>query len=131
MTDRYDDINPLAQIEAEREILRLNRLLSEITEAYAGAARERAQAEIAYETTRAAIWPTIDTHLAGEKLLAAEREAMLLLQVADEYERVELAKAEEKQLSKRSTNILGQLNALQTISANIRHAVAYPSGRGG
>jgi len=133
MSDNYDrDINPMAQVEAEREILRLNRLLSEITEAYAAAARERARAVIDYELARARTWPSIGTHTtSGEKLLAAEREALLLLDVEAEYKRVELAQAEEKQLNVRSKNILGQLSALQTINANIRHAIANPFGRGG
>jgi hypothetical protein len=127
------DLNPLAQAEAEREILRLNRLLSDITEAYAKAARERALAEIDYETARAERWPRVQTHHlgSGEKLLAAEREAQLLLLTKDEYSRLEVAKAEERQLNVRSKNILGQLSALQTINANIRHAVAHPFGRGG
>lgn len=130
MTDqayRARDMNPLAQAQAEQEILRLNRLLSDITEQYAAAVTEAAEAEVDFDLAEA----RIQLELMGGPMTIPEKQAECRSRLADEYARVKRAKAVERQLGKRSGIMLGQLSALQSINANVRHAVTHSSGRGG
>lgn len=118
-----DDLNPMAQAEAESEILRLSRVLTKVTEDVADASTESARAEHAYKVAYArAIYQATGT--------VVEKEASATIATEAELLRHKLADAVLKANQESGRNVRAQLDALRSVNSNIRASVAYPTGRG-
>lgn len=120
-------VNPLAQAEVEEQIMRLSHRLSQITQEVADAAVSQAKAEAAYKRLAARAW----LDLRGHKGTVPEKEAEVMERCGQEYEDMKIAEAVSKASYESGRNVRTQLEALRSIAANIRAAVAYPTGRGG
>ena len=120
------DVDPLAQLEVEREIRRLSGVLSEITADVAEAATEQARTEVAFK-------------LASARKLIEQRDqlgtvgfkdAVALDACAPEFEAMKMAEAVYKACQESGRNVRSQLDALRTIAANVRAAVTHAYGTG-
>jgi hypothetical protein len=121
------DLNPLSQLEVEAEIRRLSGRLEFLTQHMASAARQAAQADVDYKLKQARA--LIDK--IGHGGTVGEKEAAVLAECAEEFERWKLEEAVLKADQEAGRNLRAQLDALRTIAANIRPQVAHPSGVGG
>lgn len=126
-TGRGHDPDPLAQVEVEREIMRLSRVLTEITEDVAEAATEQARTEVAFKVAHArAILAARD-----ESGTVQVKEAMAHDACASEFEAMKMAEAVYKACQESGRNVRSQLDALRSINANVRAAVTWAHGEGG
>lgn len=121
------DVNPLSQMQVEREIMRLSSRLSTITTTVAEVAEREAKAEVAYKRAHAFQW----LELRGHDGTVPEKEAMAFAACAAEYEEMKISEALHKASMEAGRNVRAQLDALRSIAANVRAAVDYASGRGG
>jgi len=121
-----NDVNPLAQDTVEREILRLSRRLSELTENIASASTAAAQTDVNYKRAHSKVW----LGLRNFEGTIPEKEAAAVEATIAELEASKLAEATYRALQEAGRNLRAQLMALQTIAANIRAAVDYTQGRG-
>jgi hypothetical protein len=124
---RVPDLNPLSQLEVESEIRRLSDALTELTVAQAAHAHESAQADVDLKLRQArSLIGKI-----GDKGTVGEKDAKVLDECADLFERAKLAEAILKADHEAGRNLRAQLDALRTIAANIRDQVHHATGRGG
>jgi len=116
------DIDPMAQNQAEAEILRLSRQLTEITQDVAEAARNDAKAEVAYKIAyakRRLHWMVNSEGTVGEK------DARTMVEVENEYTEHKIAEAVFKACQESGRNVRAQLDALRSINANLRDVVRH------
>lgn len=121
------DLNPLSMHQVEAEILRLSRLLTRVTEDVAHKAEIAAETDTAYDLAYARAM----VEMSGRRDSVTELKAEALVACAEEYEQARLAQAVYEGAREQGRNLRTQLEALRTIAANIRQAVAYTEGRGG
>jgi len=121
------DLNPMAQLDVEREIMRLSGVLTEITEDVAEAATEEARTEVAYKLAYA----RRQVELAKEAGTVALKDAMALDACASEFEAMKMAEAVYRACQESGRNVRAQLDALRSINANVRSAVTGAYGSGG
>lgn len=114
MTDT--DLDPLAQAQAEAEILRLNRELTSVTMDVADASERAARAEHAYKLAYAkAIFRATGR--------VADKEAEATINTEAQLLEHKLADAILKANQEKGRNIRAQLDALRSVNANIRPIV--------
>lgn len=121
------DVDPMAQSEVEREIMRLSNVLTTITEDVADSARRQAQGEVNYKLAYAKAMLRAD-QAPGT---VAIKEALALDECGDQYQVWRLAEARFKACQESGRNVRAQLDALRSINANVRSAVTHAYGSGG
>lgn len=114
------DLDPMAQAQAEREILRLVRDLTSITQDVAEGARNEAKTEVAYKLAYAKRRLYHAIHGEGT---VPEKDAAALLDCAEEFEAMKMAEAVYKACQESGRNARASLDALRSINANIRPLV--------
>jgi hypothetical protein len=120
------DLNPLSQLEVEREIMRLSKTLTEITADVAHAATEQARTEVDYKLTHTKAW----LMQRNEGGTVPEKEARALHQAAKQFEDMMMAQAVYRACQESGRNVRAQLDALRSVNANVRDAVYHSTGRG-
>jgi hypothetical protein len=123
----YHDPDPMAQAQVEREIMRLSRDLTLITEEIAHGATEAARTDVAYKLAYA----RKQIELSKEPGTVALKDAIATDACASEFEAMKIAEAVYKALQEKGRNVRAQLDALRTIAANVRSAVTFAHGTGG
>lgn len=112
-----------AQVDVEADIIRLSGLAEKVTTALAKRAAESARKDAAYRSAHAhAILKSTGT--------VAEREAQAALATEDEYLERKLAEASLDAAKEAGRNYRAQLDALRSINANLRGAIAHAEGVG-
>lgn len=114
---------PLSQVEVEVEIERIVADLEDATEEYAEACREEAEAETRYKRTfhRAFIVHSERSTMAdGRKTTVGWVEAQAGIACEEQQAVHRIANARMRALKEALTSKRAQLDALRTISANIR-----------
>ena len=106
---------PIIQTEVEERLLQLAARLDVEVERFAGVSLERAQAEADYKLTYSKVVVT----LVGKDTVA-RKEALAHLKAGDTYHAWKLAEAREKATQQALIAIRTQMDALRTISANVR-----------
>lgn len=119
------DIDPLAQVDVEREIMRLSRRLSALTVDITSSAVAAAKADHEYKMAYA------KAVLTAEGKTVGSREAQATLDCDGEFYDKVVYEATYKAQQEAGRNLRAQLDALRTIAADIRDQVAHPQGRGG
>jgi hypothetical protein len=122
-----NDLNPLAQAQVEREIMKLSGVLTQITEEVAHAATQAATTDVDYKLAYA----RKQIELRGETGTVALKDAMTLDACASQFEAMKIAEAVYKALQEKGRNVRSQLDALRSINANTRAAITYAHGEGG
>lgn len=122
----HHDLNPMAQLEVEREIMRLSHQLTQVTEEVAAAATEAATTDVDYKLAYAR--KMLD--LRGETGTVALKDALALDACASQFEAMKIAEAVYKALQEKGRNLRAQLDALRSINANVRSVVSNAHGHG-
>lgn len=106
---------PLIQTDVEDRILNLCMALEENVELFSRISSMRAEAEADFKLkySRAIVHQTA-------KVTVSNKEAIAHLNSADDFRRWKLLEAQEKATQQAMTSIRSQLDALRTISANVR-----------
>jgi hypothetical protein len=113
------DIDPMAQADTEREILRFVRDLATVTEEIASAAVEAAKADARYDLAHArALLDQV-----GHEGTVPEKQARALVVCEDRYHETKYKEAVFKALQEKGRNLRAQLDALRSINANVRPLV--------
>lgn len=110
----------LTQAEVEAELQRLSGLLEERTEEYAIAVREHAEADVALKMLDARLKIQEANRDIDKKRTAAEKNAAVLLRSETEYHKAAITAAAAEGCKQALYSLRAQINALQTISSNIR-----------
>lgn len=125
MTESHD-LDPLAQAQVEREIVQRSQTLTQITEDVAHSASEQARTEVAFKLAHAKAMLAL-RHETGT---VAIKEAAALDACASEFEAMKMAEAVFKACQESGRNVRSQLDALRTLSANVRSVVSSSRGEG-
>lgn len=120
------DLDPMAQRDVEREIIRLSNVLVQITEEVAYAATEEAKADVAYKLAYA----RQQIRLAKEPGTVALKDALALDACASEFGAMKASEAVYRALQEKGRNLRAQLDALRSLAANVRSAVVNSRGEG-
>lgn len=107
---------PIAQIDIESEIQRLNELLDKATHAVAKRVRERATAKVAYKVAHAR------AYLSAQGTASA-REAQATVATEQEFTAFEMADAVFVAAMEAGRNTREQLQGLRSVNANHRALV--------
>jgi len=108
--------DPIAQVEIEREIMRLNDVLEKATHAVAKRVRERATAKVAYKVAHAR------AYLSAEGTGPA-REAVATVATEEQFTAFEMADAVTNAAIEAGRNTREQLQGLRSLNANHRALV--------
>jgi len=122
----YKELDPLAQAEIEREIVERSRTLTDITEDVAHSASEQARTEVAFKLANARKL----IELRNESATVAIKDAIALDACAAEFEAMKMAEAVFRACQESGRNVRSQLDALRTLSANVRSVVSTSRGEG-
>lgn len=106
---------PLVQAEVEERIQRLCDVLEETCEQFAQISADRAEAEADYKQAQA-----ISLVSQTAKTTVSAKEATAHLAASKHFRRWRVLEAREKATQQALTSIRSQLDALRTISANVR-----------
>jgi hypothetical protein len=108
---------PLIQVEVEERIQGLCDALEELVTTFTSVSHKRAEAEadFKYRYSRSLIEQAV-------KLPVASKEAIAHLKATEQYRLWKILEAQEKATQQGLTSIRSQLDALRTISANVRAA---------
>jgi len=106
-------MQPLSQVEIENEIRRLTALLETETETFGVLAEDEAKKSAGFKR----IWAK--TYLAGEGSIA-NREAWANWECGDEMHDAKIAEALLKAKREKLTSLRTSIDALRTLSANVR-----------
>ena len=106
------------QGDIEAEILRLSDLLEEATGELATASEEAAHGEADYRVAYARAY--LKSRSGHEKLTDKIREAEATVEVADELTVYKVAAAKQLGLQEKCRQLRAQLDAVRTLSANVR-----------
>lgn len=112
----------LTQVQVEEELQRLSGLLEARTTEYAKAVVEAATAEVTY-LEKHATWTVHEANRAvmqDSPVRAAEREARVRLNCQEELAIHKIKEAQAEGIKQALYSLRTQINALQTVSANIR-----------
>lgn len=118
-----EDIDPLSQLDVEREIMDLIRKAHKVTVEVGERARAAGEADAAYKCKRS------QEFLKAEGSVAV-REAHADVACAKEYAAKKTAEALLLSAREAGLNVRARLDAMRTLASNVRGAVANPSGRG-
>lgn len=125
--DEARSLDPMAQLQVEREIMRLSGTLTQITEEVAEAATESARADVAYKLAYA----RVVLGLRNEPGTVLTKEAEALDACASEFTAMKVTESVYKALQEKGRNVRAQLDALRSVNANVRSAVTWSHGEGG
>lgn len=117
-------VDPLSQVSVEREILRISGLLDHQVTEIAKRARNAAQSEADYKLAYAKA-----LIVAGGKTVA-DRESEALIECEDLYRARLAADAVLLAAQEAGRSYRAQIDALRTLAANQRAAIAYSEGVG-
>lgn len=117
------DADPLSQLDIEEQIMGLVRAAQRVTMEVGERARAAAEADAAYKVKRA------KEFLRAEGSVAV-REAAADVACADEYQAKKLADGLLLSATEAGRNVRARLDAMRSLCANVRDAVANPTGRG-
>lgn len=106
-----------SQADVESEILRLSARLEQATDEYARLITLEAEAEVEYKKTHA------QAVLQSNEGTVSQREAQAILKCADELVQRRISEALASAQKELLLSLRAQLNALQTLAANIRAQV--------
>lgn len=118
------DIDPMSQHDIEDTIASLMRAAQRVTIEVGERSRAAADADADYKIAHAKA-------LLEAEGTVAEREARALLACADEYRERRTAEALLLSAQEAGRNVRARLEASRSLAANIREAVANPTGVGG
>lgn len=105
---------PVTAVAVEREILRLSARLEAATDEFSGRARMAAESEAVHKGKWAACF------LTSEAKTEAQRKAEADIAVHDEYMRRRIDESLKESCKEAMSSLRAQLDALRTLSANIR-----------
>lgn len=117
------DIDPLSQLAVEQQIMELVRAAHRVTVEVGQRARAAAEADAVYKVKRS------QEFLRAEGSVAV-REATADVACADEYAAKKQADALLLSAQEAGRNVRSRLEAMRSLAANVRDAVANPTGRG-
>jgi len=117
------DVDPMSQLEVERQIMELVRAAHKVTVEVGQRARAAGAADAAYKVRRA------QEFLRAEGSVAV-REATAEVACADEYQAKKMADGLLLSAQEAGRNVRARLDAMRSLCANVRDAVANPTGRG-
>lgn len=118
------DIDPLSQLQIQRQIRDLIDEASENTTNHAIAAEEAYDAERSFELAMARA-------RLKAKGTVPQRQDTALLECEEHYDRHMAAKAVLKAAEQQGRNVRSSLEACRTLAADIRDAVVHATGQGG
>lgn len=121
MSDADASTDPMAQLDVEREIRRLSRLLEVKTQEFADLAARAAGAEHAYKVARAKAHLVFKSD--SPKATVADLEAMVTLNVEAFLGAHLNAEAVARACQEACRNLRSQLDALRSLNANVRTLV--------
>jgi hypothetical protein len=120
------DVDPNSQVEVEEEIRRLSAQLSRVTEEFKEAAMDEGSTEAEYKLAEA----KARIALIGHEGTVDEKKAEALVKCEGQFRSWKTAEAVARAYTEAGRNIRGQLDALRSINANVRHSIDYAHGRG-